>query len=151
MTERFETFVLSINRIYRAVQRIKTREMTELGLKGTHVMCLYQLLRHKDGLTAAELSGLCLEDKAAVSRAVSRLEALGLVQLQAGGDKRRYRAKIHLTDAGIAAADKMTAATRRVVQKGGDGLTEEQRAVFYQALDMISKNLERLCAAEGTV
>ena len=32
MTERFETFVLSINRIYRAVQRIKTREMTELGL-----------------------------------------------------------------------------------------------------------------------
>ena len=56
--------------------------MTELGLKGTHVMCLYQLLRHKDGLTAAELSGLCLEEYVSLTkeegRAITFTDAHGL-------------------------------------------------------------------------
>src|SRR5699024_11963085 len=43
VTDRFETFVLTINRIYRCIQRIKDREMEALGLKGSHVMCLFQL------------------------------------------------------------------------------------------------------------
>ena len=81
MTHRFETFVLSINRIYRCIQKIKSQEMTELGLKGTHVMCLFQLRQYPQGLTAAELSHFCMEDKAAISRAISRLEELELVQL----------------------------------------------------------------------
>ena len=54
MTDRFETFVLTINRIYRCIQRIKDREMEALGLKGSHVMCLFQLRQHPEGLTAAE-------------------------------------------------------------------------------------------------
>ena len=61
MTERFETFVLSINQIYRCIQKIKSREMVELGLKGTHVMCLFQLGQHPEGLTAAELAQRSLE------------------------------------------------------------------------------------------
>ena len=56
MTDRFETFVLTINRIYRCIQRIKDREMEALGLKGSHVMCLFQLRQHPEGLTAAELA-----------------------------------------------------------------------------------------------
>lgn len=150
MPERFELFVLSINRIYRAIQRIKSREMTELGLKGPHVMCLYQLRRHSEGLTAAELGALCLEDKAAVSRAVARLEELGLVRLQGGG-QRRYRAKIRLTDAGAAAAETMAGLIERAVQLGGAGLTEDQRAAFYEALGTIAGNLERLCAEEDSL
>ena len=104
MTDRFETFVLTINRIYRCIQRIKDREMEALGLKGSHVMCLFQLRQHPEGLTAAELAERSLEDKAAVSRAVARLEELGLVELPEEGGKRRYRAKLRLTEAGRAAA-----------------------------------------------
>lgn len=148
MIQRFETFVLSINRIYRCIQKIKSQEMTELGLKGTHVMCLFQLRQNRDGLTSAELSALCLEDKAAVSRAVSRLEELGLVRFQSSADKRRYRSKIRLTDAGSRVAEKMMTLIERAVQKGGAGLSDAQREAFYDALAVIARNLSDLCAGE---
>lgn len=148
MTQRFETFVLSIHRIYRSIQKIKSREMTELGLKGTHVMCLFQLRQCREGLTAAELSGLCMEDKAAVSRAISKLEELGLVRLQDSGGKRRYRAKIRLTSAGHDAAEKMTALIERAVEQGGAGLSQAQRETFYSALGIIARNLSSICSQE---
>lgn len=148
MTQRFEAFVLSINRIYRSIQKIKSQEMVELGLRGPHVMCLFQLRQYPEGLTAAELSSLCLEDKAAVSRVISKLEELRLVQLQEPGGKRRYRAKIRLTEAGNQAAEKMTALIRRAVQRGGDGLSDAQREVLYPALETIARNLGGLCAGE---
>ena len=151
MIQRFETFVLTINQIYRCIQRIKSREMTELGLKGTHVMCLFQLRRHEEGLTAAQLSAFSLEDKAAVSRAVTHLEKLGLVRLEDCGDKRRYRAKIRLTIAGEETAEKMTSIINRAVEAGGRGLTPQQRETFYDALEIIARNLERICSTEETI
>ena len=48
-------------------------EMTELGLKGTHVMCLFFLHHTPEGLTAAQLCQLCAEDKAAISRTIATL------------------------------------------------------------------------------
>lgn len=79
MITRFETFVLSVNRIYRCIQKIKNKEMTEFDLKGTNAMCIITLMKSDEGFTAAELSNICMEDKAAVSRAVSYLEEHGLV------------------------------------------------------------------------
>ena len=67
MVDRFEQFVLYINQIYRCIQKIKSRVMTELGLKGPHVMCMLHLYQHPAGLTSAQLAELCMEDKAAVS------------------------------------------------------------------------------------
>lgn len=148
MTQRFERFVLSISQIYRCIQKIKSREMTELGLKGTHVMYLFQLRQYPDGLTAAELSGLCLEDKAAVSRAVAKLNELGLVRFQEHSEKRRYRSKIQLTDAGCSAAEQMMDLIEQAVRKGGEGLSDAQRETFYGALAVIAQNLSNLCTQE---
>ena len=39
MVDRFVRFVTSISQLYRCIQKIKSKEMTEFGLKGTHVMC----------------------------------------------------------------------------------------------------------------
>lgn len=148
MTERFETFVLSINRIYRCIQKIKSREMTELGLQGPHVMCLFQLRQNPDGLTAAELSALCMEDKAGISRAVARLEEKGLVRLEAASEKRRYRAKICLTSAGEKISGEMVQLIEQAVFWGGRGLSEAQRASFYDTLNIIAQNLNQICAGE---
>ena len=41
MLQRFEDFVTGITVCYKYIQRIKSAEMTEFGLKGTHVMCLF--------------------------------------------------------------------------------------------------------------
>ena len=43
MIQRFDAFVSGITSCYKYIQRIKSMEMTEFGLKGTHVMCLYYL------------------------------------------------------------------------------------------------------------
>lgn len=148
MNQRFETFVLSINRIYRCIQTLKSREMTELGLKGTHVMCLFQLWNAPDGVTAAELSALCREDKAAVSRALARLTELGLVRPEQDGGKRRYRTPVRLTDAGRAVTGRMMDRIDRAVEQGGQGLTDAQRAAMYEALALVARNLTALCDRE---
>ena len=75
MKDRFEAFVTGVTVCYKYIQRIKALEMTELGLKGTHVTCLFYLSNHPEGLTAAQLCQLCAEDKASVSRTVADLRS----------------------------------------------------------------------------
>lgn len=140
MLNRFGAFVAGITACYKYIQRIKAVEMTELGLKGTHVMCLFHLHQHPQGLTAAQLCQLCDEDKAAMSRSLSELEAGGYLQPQLT-DGKKYRAKILLTPAGIQAAGKIDALIQNWVAAGGDGLTEQERESFYATLDRIADNL----------
>lgn len=140
--DRFETFVASINTIYRLIQKIKDSEMREFGLRGAHVMCLYMLHRHREGLTLMQLSALCGEDKAATSRGVSELVERGYLRhvLPEGGS--RYRARIFLTEEGEAVAARIGTIVTRVVDEAGSGLTEAQRAALYDALAQIAEKLQ---------
>ncbi len=149
MLKRFEIFILSIHQIYRCIQKIKSQEMIALGLKGTHVMCLFHLNQKEEGLTSAELVILCLEDKAAISRAIRDLSQKGLLTFADSSPQKRYRAKLKLTLEGRRIADKMLVLIEDMVTKGGLGLTEEERSIFYKALDTISHNLNNLCLQKG--
>ncbi len=151
MYSRFKTFTARITSLYRYIQKIKSMEMTEFGLKGTHVMCLFHLGHQEDehphdtgcGLTAGELCTLCGEDKAAISRSIAELEERGYVLRPDG--KKAYRAKIRLTPAGKSLSERLDAIILRAVDRGGADLTEEERAVFYSALTKIESNLRRIC------
>ena len=137
MNRRFQSFVTGITVCYKYIQRIKSMEMTELGLKGTHVMCLFFLDQHPEGLTAARLCQLCAEDKAAISRTAAFLQQEGYI-LSAGS---RYRANLILTEKGKAAALQVEKLIDKWVGFGGEGLSEEDRAAFYRVLEHISNNL----------
>ena len=137
MLQRFESFVTGITVCHKYIQRIKSMEMTEFGLKGTHVMCIYFLHHNEGGSTAAQLSQLCAEDKAAISRTVMTLQEQGYVK----SEEKKYRAQLHLTEAGLEVARRVDEVIARWVGVGGDGLTEEERTIFYRALDRISGNL----------
>lgn len=139
MIDRFQSFVTGITECYKYIQRIKSAEMTELGLKGTHVMCLFFLRRHPEGLTAAQLCRLCAEDKAAISRTLATLQARGYIAT--GGKK--YRAALTLTPAGTQIAEQVDGLICQWVGVGGDGLTDEERAAFYRTLEHIAANLRR--------
>ena len=143
MFDRFEKFALTIAQINRYIQKIKTLEMTDLGLKGNHTMCLYYLGKYTDGLTSSELCTLCKEDKAAVSRTVAELEASGYITADSTEGKREYRTKLRLTKKGEGVVCILDTKIRNAVDLGGNGLTEEQRQTFYAALDIISANLEK--------
>ena len=139
MLNRFGAFVTGITACYKYIQRIKAMEMTELGLRGTHAMCLFYLHHNPRGLTAAQLCQLCDEDKGAISRTLSELESKGYLQTRAA---KKYRAEIILTPEGTKIAEKMDDLIKSWVEVGGDGLTEEQRGNFYLTLERIGTNLK---------
>ena len=137
MLQRFQDFVTGITQCYRSIQKIKSTEMTEFGLKGTHVICLFFLGQHPEGLTAAQLSQMCAEDKAAISRTLAVLQEQGYIQ---AGEK-KYRAPLRLTAAGEELARQMEGLIQHWVTFGGDDLTKEEREIFYRALGKIAARL----------
>ena len=145
MIQRFDAFVSGITACYKYIQRIKSMEMTEFGLKGTHVMCLYYLRRNPAGLTAAQLCGLCAEDKAAISRTVSELRSRGYITTLS---EKAYRAMLTLTAAGQELARKFDQLIEGWVTAGGAGLTDEERVDFYKSLSAIAENLRTRIDAE---
>ena len=139
--DRFETFVISINELSRQLNRIKNREMQRFGLRAGHVMPLYYLGMNEQGLTCSELVTLCREDKAAISRTLAQLSDKGFVSRDVREDKRAYRARYHLTEAGRSLVDEINACIERALFSGGSGLTDKKRADFYNSLAIILNNL----------
>ncbi len=137
MENRFENFTVAILKLNKLIQKIKLYEMRDYGLKAIHVMCVYYL-RTRGELTASELSKLTLEDKAAISRAISFLNEKGFVNY----DSNKYNAPIKLTGEGIKVSEYINRRADSAVNAGGGFLTEEERINFYSALELIAKNLK---------
>lgn len=147
LNERFESFVTTVTRAYKCIQKIKNIETEHLGLKGNHVMCMYFLGKNDCGLTAAELCKLCNEDKAAVSRTILDLTQKGLVvPIQA--TKRKYRTMIKLSDDGFALNRKIMGAIEQAVKRGSADFTDDERQIFYKVFFSIVNNLEDLTKNE---
>ena len=139
--ERFETFTVLMAKINRNIRRIKLHEMSAHNLGSVHTSCLYYLSR-EDGLTAAELCELCQEDKATISRALSRLEADGYV-LSRESEGKRYKAPIVLSEKGKAIGGEIAAKIGAVLDSIGKELSTEERVEFYRCLNIISSCLEK--------
>lgn len=139
MIDRFEIFTTTITQIYKNLQRVKMLEMADHELRGTHVMCLFELNRHPDGLTVTQLSTLCGEDKAATSRTVAELMQKKLI---IADSTKKYRSPIVLTQDGMKVATQIDAQATQAVETIGKGLTDEERETFYHVLTTISDNLK---------
>lgn len=142
--ERFEDFVGIISALSKEIQRIKMVEATKLGIKGADVMLLYQLARHPQGLTSAELARRCGVTRAAVSRALATLEDKGFVMVQPDPGAGRYRAAVMLSARGAAAMESATRIIDRVVSESGDAVSERNRAIMYSSLSTILDQLKKI-------
>ena len=142
MIKRFETFVTVITDIYRSIQRIKIQEMSDFGLKGTHVMCLFYLQKNPEGITAAQLVKYCEEDKAAISRTLKELNEQELILYHDLPGQRRYRSLITLTEKGNTITTVMNQKIEQMVEIASKGFTKEERMIFYRVLLKISANLK---------
>ena len=142
MVDRFAQFVAGISCISRCIQKIERDVMVHYGLKGPHAQYLIAMSRYPDGVTATQLSSLCEKDKAAVSRAVSELEKNGLIHR--AGEGNSYRAMLTLTAQGKKAADQLIRQAEIAVEQAGLGLTDDARATFYSAFNLIVSNLQRI-------
>lgn len=138
MNQRFDDFVTGITVCYKYLQRIKSVAVNDMGLKGSHVMCMFYLKQHPEGLTASQLCNLCAEDKAAISRTIAWLREQGYI---CSGSGKNYRAALRLTEDGKALAEQFDSLIAQWVTAGGEGLTEGERQSFYHSLRLISNNL----------
>lgn len=140
--DRFERFTLSIFSITRYWNKIATEEMRPYGMRGSYALYLVALVDADEEPTAARLAEMVQRDKADVSRALDVLQKKGIVEPYG---KSRYRAPIRLTDEGRALARQVKQKAARALEIAGAGLTEEMRQDMYQALDIISENMEKIC------
>ena len=141
MISRYEQFSFLISGIYRSIQKIEREEMIRYGYKGAYAQYLAVMLRYPEGVTAAQLGEACEKDKAAVSRAVAEMLEKGLMRRESTGDT-LYRAKLFLTEAGVAAAQFVSRRALEAVSAAG--LSEDEREAFYVALEKIAGNLQEI-------
>ena len=135
----FEEFTISILKLNKVVQRIKLYEMESFGLQAIHVMCIFYIAHSEEGVTVGDLARQSMEDKAAVSRAISLLKSKGYVQ----EPTQKYNSKLRLTDEGRKVAEFIDGAAERAVNAGmADTLNEETRREFYNTLNHIYANLK---------
>ena len=144
MIELFEQFTSSISEIYRYILKIEREEMAKYGLRGPHAQYLIAMNRYEElGVTLSGLCKICDKDKAAVSRAIAELETEGLVR-RISMNGVFYRAPLRLTEKGRIAAQKVNSRAKVAVEKAGVGMNEEQRIAFYETLQLIAGNLQKL-------
>ena len=141
MVQRFEDFVNLINTAYKDIQKIKSYEVKDMGLKSSHVMCMFYLGQTESGLTASELCEKCKEDKAAVSRNLKFLTDKGYVSV-AGDERQKYKLRNILTAEGKEAYEKLTVTISSAVERFSKGLTTREREAFYKYLGKILENFE---------
>lgn len=142
--ERFEDFVGVISALSKEIQRIKMVEAAKLGIKGADVMLLFQLARHPQGLTSAELARRCGVTRAAVSRSLASLEDGGFVVVQPDCGAGRYRAAVVLSARGVDAMASATQIIDRVVSESGDAVSPHNRAIMYSSLSAILDQLKQI-------
>jgi len=140
MVERFETFTVLLNRINRNIRKIKNQEMANYDLRSPHISCLYYLYI-SEGLTSKDLCERCEEDKATISRSLDYLEKNGYLVCKSDS-KKRYNAPFELTERGLRAGKRIAEKIAFVLDEISVGISEEDRAVFYRSLNIISENID---------
>ncbi len=143
MIERFERFSYGIAEISKYWRKLAAEEMAKYGLKGTHCTYLLALSASENGLTAPQLCEICGKDKSDVSRMMKILETKELV-FKTSEYQNLYGGSFKLTAMGQTAADEVRSKASRAVEIAGRDLTEEQRTIFYLALDCIVMRLREM-------
>ncbi len=142
MLKRFETFSLSLEQIGKHLRKYKDERAAELGLRGTHVMLLYQLDKSGEaGMTAAKLAETCGVNRAFVSRTIAELTGDGMVAYADGSGARRYRSHICLTERGKDAVREINHRISEAVEALGSGIPPRRMAIFYSVLAELERRL----------
>lgn len=139
----YEQFAGSVLCLSRCIQKIQRTVMAKYGLMGAHAQCLLIMSRYPEGITAAQLSQISDKDKAAISRTIVQLTQAGMVERQVKNGN-AYRAPLFLTESGRQAAAEVDRLARLAVDQAGQGVTDENRQIFYATLDRIATNLVRI-------
>ena len=142
--ERFEEFSSLISSVYSNIQKLKARYTTQFGLKAVHVLWLYLLRTHPEGMSASELAAAAQSNRSLVSREIDELFDKGIIFTQENGSKRRYGWKLMLTDKGRQLADLIAAIAADIQKTVNRDISEEDLITFYRTLKILANGFEKL-------
>ena len=145
---RFGKFILAVEGIHKAVQKIKLSEAPQFGLKGVHLFWMYELLNSPDGLAASEIAEKSNINRSLVSREIELLKEKGYV-VSSKSSKRGYNAKIHLTPKGVETANRIIEMAMHFQNKTSVDIDEGELRSFYSTLDKIYSSLSQLALDEA--
>ncbi|MFA5562129.1 MAG: MarR family transcriptional regulator [Eubacteriales bacterium] len=147
-SERYVRFTVLVAGLFKHLQKLKNDNATSFGLKNVHILWVYLLYNHPQGLSANEIAEKGDVDKSLVSREIAELERKGLIVCQspegAFAQKRRYGEKFCLTAAGRAVAERVRQKALWVQQLADTGISSEKLAVFYETLEQLSLNFKKI-------
>ena len=72
------------------------------------------------------------------------LESAGYLFCHSKSQK-RYQSPLELTDAGRSIAGRIAEKIDNVLFLASEGLSDEDRAIFYRSFHLIDENLQRIC------
>lgn len=120
--------------------------LLEIGLTpGQGQARILQYLDRSEPVNQRELAEACMLDVTTMSRAVKRLEDLGLLQRERDpACMRSYR--IYLTDKGKMKTEEIRSGFRQLEDCMCEGMKEEEIHILLEGIEKIRKNLEKDCA-----
>lgn len=139
--ERFMHFILSIDRISKNIKRIKDKVMEKYDLRSAHVMCIFSILKSKDGFNSTELSEACGVDKAFVSRVTSELESRGYIERNQNSQGSIYKSKFKLTEEGLEINKYINKKIAEIMDNVSGEIADYKLKGFYEVLNIIDENI----------
>ena len=140
--ERFERFALLIDGVQKSIQKFKNNIAPSLGIKSVHVLWIYELYIHPDGLTSAELAVKSNIDPSLISRELAALKRKGYITKETNPGKRTYNARITLTPEGKALAKTIYSQALSVQNLVNSGVDESELLLFYSVLERLHNNFQ---------
>lgn len=140
---RFEKFTLLIDGIHKSIHNLKITIAPYLGVKGVHVLWVWELLKSPDGLTAAELAMRSMVNRSLVSREIEALTEGGYVVLSLDGTN-KYNGKLRLTEKGRELAESIGGEVMRIQSTVDEGVSEEELDAFYKTLEKLNNNFLKI-------
>ena len=92
-----------------------------------------------------ELCDLCGEDKGAISRYLDFLESNGFITA-CPVEGKKYKTPLSLTEKGREAANVICQKIDSILDRVGEGVSDEHRKIMYSALNTINENLKSICS-----
>ena len=138
------TVLMAVNEISRLFGRaIKISEKPGSAMSQDSFRLILIALSHHDGATQLELSGITHLKPPTISITVEKMESLGYVVRKR--DEHDLRAlRVYLTDKGRCEHDERLADIRAIESVVTKDLSDEERDIFYMAMESILSNLRQL-------
>ena len=115
--------------------------MEKYGLRSAHVMCLFNLVKSREGLNSTELAEVCGVDKAFVSRVTSELENRGYIERTQNSQGSIYKCKFTLTEQGLEINHYISKKIAEIMNNVSGNIADYKLKGFYDVLEAIDENI----------